>query len=133
DYAKPGDNTPRQDRGVALNLDDRSHMEAVDCEKMLGQSDALADQFEQAWQHAQSLPLPDSHRAPRQIVLAGMGGSAIGGDLTAALLAATSPVPVTVGRGHPLPASLQGAEAVGIAGSPSGHQQEPPAAAAPPV
>ncbi len=112
-----------------MNLEDRSHMEAVDREKMLGHIDALADQFEQAWQHAQSLPLPDSHRAPRQIVLAGMGGSAIGGDLTAALLAATSPVPFTVVRGYTLPAYVQGAETLVIASSHSGNTEETLAAA----
>ena len=112
-----------------MNLDDRSHMETVDRENMLGHIDALADQFERAWQHARSLPLPESHRAPRQIVLAGMGGSAIGGDLTAALLASTSPVPFQVVRGYTLPAYAQGADTLVIASSHSGNTEETLAAA----
>lgn len=112
-----------------MNLDDRPHMEAVDREHMLGHIDALADQFENAWQHAESQPLPESHRSPRQIVLAGMGGSAIGGDLTAALLASTSPVPFTVVRGYTLPAYVQGADTLVIASSHSGDTEETLAAA----
>ena len=112
-----------------MNLDDRPHMEAVDRENMLGHIDALSDQFQNAWQHAQSQPLPESHRAPRQIVLAGMGGSAIGGDLTAALLAPTSPVPFAVVRGYMLPAYVQGADTLVIASSHSGDTEETLAAA----
>lgn len=40
---------------------------------------------------------------PRVLVVAGMGGSAVGGDLLAAVLAETSPVPVLVHRGYGLP------------------------------
>lgn len=107
-----------------MNLDDRSHMEAVDRDNMLGHIDALADQFANAWQHAQSLPLPETHRTPRHIVLAGMGGSAIGGDLTAALLASTSPVPFTVVRGYTLPAYVRGEDTLVIASSHSGNTEE---------
>src|SRR5690606_15241930 len=109
--------------------DDQTTMRAIDAEGMLGHIDALAEQFESAWQHAQSLPLPDTHRAPRQIVLAGMGGSAIGGDLTGALIAPSSPAAWHVVRGYTLPAAVQGADTLVIASSHSGNTEETLAAA----
>lgn len=112
-----------------MNLEDQAHMQALDPENMLGHIDALADQIERAWAHVQALPLPETHRAPRQIVLAGMGGSAIGGDLTAALVAATSPVPFQVVRGYDLPAWVQGPDTLVIASSHSGNTEETLAAA----
>lgn len=112
-----------------MNLDDQTHLRTIDQEDMLGHIGAQADQFEHAWQRAQTLPLPETHCTPRQIVLAGMGGSAIGGDLTAALVAATSPAAFHVVRGYDLPASVQGAETLVIASSHSGNTEETLAAA----
>ena len=112
-----------------MNLDDQNHLRAIDRDDMLGHIDALADQFEHAWQRALTLPLPETHRAPRQIALAGMGGSAIGGDLTAALVAATSPAAFHVVRGYTLPAYVRGADTLVIASSHSGNTEETLAAA----
>lgn len=112
-----------------LDLDDLNQMQAVDTDNMLGHIDALADQFEAAWQHAQAQPLPTSHADPRRIVLCGMGGSAIGGSLTAALVAATAPVPFTVVRGYDLPAYACSPDTLVIASSFSGNTEETLAAA----
>lgn len=112
-----------------MNLDDQNHLRAIDRDDMLGHIDALADQFEHAWQRALTLTLPETHRAPRQIALAGMGGSAIGGDLTAALVAATSPAAFHVVRGYTLPAYVRGADTLVIASSHSGNTEETLAAA----
>jgi glucose/mannose-6-phosphate isomerase len=113
-----------------MNLDDLQHIQAVDADDMLSHIDALPDQFADAWQHAQTLPLPASHQNPRQIVLCGMGGSAIGGDLIAALIAPTSPVPFTVVRGYDLPAYTAGPDTLVIASSHSGNTEETLSAAA---
>lgn len=107
-----------------LDLDDHARFAALDREHMLAHIDAFPDQLAAAWAAAQTMPLPDTHRSPRQIVLAGMGGSAIGGDLTGALIAASSAVPWAVVRGYDLPAYAQGSETLVIASSFSGNTEE---------
>lgn len=112
-----------------LDLDDLQHMKTVDPDNMLAHIVALPDQFENAWRRAQTFSLPETHRHPRQIVLLGMGGSAIGGDLLAALIAGTSPVPFAVVRGYDLPAFISGPDTLVIASSFSGGTEETLAAA----
>jgi glucose/mannose-6-phosphate isomerase len=91
---------------------------------MLSHIDAFATQLDDAWKLALAQPLPDTHRSPRQIVLCGMGGSAIGGDLAAALVSATSPVPFNVVRGYDLPAYVTGSDTLVIVSSHSGNTEE---------
>ncbi|WP_162909208.1 bifunctional phosphoglucose/phosphomannose isomerase [Aggregatilinea lenta] len=107
-----------------MNLDDLNLLRDVDKDDMLFHVDNFANQLEQAWALAATLPLPDSHRHPRQIVVCGMGGSAIGGDLTAALVAGTAPVPISVVRGYDLPAYVGGPETLVVASSFSGGTEE---------
>lgn len=107
-----------------MNLDDLDRMRAIDVDDMLSHIDALPNQLDNAWGAAQALPLPESHQAPRLIVLCGMGGSAIGGDLAAAVVAPTSPAPFVVLRGYDLPAFVAGPETLVIASSHSGNTEE---------
>jgi glucose/mannose-6-phosphate isomerase len=107
-----------------MNLDDLPHLHAVDKSDMLGHIAAFPDQLQNAWALAQTFPLPESHRSPRQIVLCGMGGSAIGGDLMAALVAKTAPVPFIALRGYDLPAYVSGPDTLVIASSHSGNTEE---------
>jgi glucose/mannose-6-phosphate isomerase len=113
----------------SLDLDNLDHLKTIDGNDMLSHIIALPDQFEKAWALAQNQPLPDTHCHPRQIVLLGMGGSAIGGDLIAALIARTSPVPFIVVRGYDVPAFVSGPETLVIASSFSGGTEETLAAA----
>lgn len=112
-----------------MDLDDLNFIRSVDRDNMLLHIDAFADQLENAWQLAQSQPLPETHRHPRQIVLCGMGGSAIGGDLAAALISRTSPAPLIVVRDYTLPAYVTGPDTLVIASSFSGNTEETLAAA----
>jgi glucose/mannose-6-phosphate isomerase len=107
-----------------MNLDDLPHLHAVDQSDMRAHIAAFPDQLQNAWALAQTLALPDSHRSPRQIVLCGMGGSAIGGDLTSALVAKTAPVPFNVLRGYDLPAYVSGPDTLVIVSSHSGNTEE---------
>jgi glucose/mannose-6-phosphate isomerase len=107
-----------------FDLDDRAHLQKVDVADMLRHIDALPDQFQQAWQSAQQQPLPATHQHPKQIVLCGMGGSAIGGNLIAALISATATVPFMVLRGYDLPAFVTGPNTLVIASSNSGNTEE---------
>jgi glucose/mannose-6-phosphate isomerase len=107
-----------------MDLDDREHMKSIDRDDMLPHIDAFADQLDHAWTLALSCPLPDTYHHPRQIVLCGMGGSAIGGDLAAALVSRTSPAPLIVLRDYALPAYVSGPDTLVIASSFSGNTEE---------
>lgn len=86
-----------------MQLDNLEIIRELDRENMLQHINNLPDQLASAWDLGLGLPLPqfpDLHH----IVIAGMGGSAIGGDLIAAYASQTCPVPITVLRDYALPA-----------------------------
>lgn len=107
-----------------MNLDDLQQMKQIDAGNALRHIDGLPEQFETAWQHAQQQLLPPYLPAIRQVVISGMGGSAIGGDLLASIAALSSPVPISIVRGYDLPAWVQGDHTLVIASSFSGNTEE---------
>jgi len=108
-----------------MNLDDLERFKRIDTQNMIGEIDALPDQLAAAWALGQTLPLPsiDVARISR-VVIAGLGGSAIGGDLLTAWCAPTTRVPVVIHRDYGLPAFAQGSETLVIASSHSGNTEE---------
>jgi glucose/mannose-6-phosphate isomerase len=107
-----------------MNLDDPKQMQALDPQDMLGCIRNLPDQLEEAWKAGQTFPLPDTRSAIRQIVIAGMGGSAIGGSMLSAYAAPLSDAPLTVWRDYSLPAWAKGPETLVVASSYSGNTEE---------
>ena len=107
-----------------MNLDDLQAMKTLDTQDMLGAIDRLPDQLEEAWTAGQSFPLPDALRKTRRIVIAGMGGSAIGGSILAAYASPLSDAPIVVWRDYSLPAWAKGPETLVIASSHSGNTEE---------
>ncbi len=83
----------------------------------------LPDQLADAWSRIQSLELPADFAKVRQVVILGMGGSAIGGDLARSLTESESRVPVLVNREYTVPAFV-GPETLVIASSYSGNTEE---------
>jgi glucose/mannose-6-phosphate isomerase len=106
-----------------MNLDDTNAFNELDTRNMLAEIDALPAQLEAAWQLGQSQPLPEM-TGVRQVLLSGMGGSAIGADLVSAYVAAACTVPVVVHRDYGLPAWARGPETLVIASSHSGETEE---------
>jgi len=96
---------------------------AADPGDMLGRIKELPDQIRDAWAIAGRASLPSGYAGVRNITVAGMGGSAIGGDLAAALLADELKVPMSVHRDYGLPAFV-GPESLVIASSYSGNTEE---------
>ncbi|HOO58063.1 MAG TPA: hypothetical protein PK273_02065, partial [Anaerolineaceae bacterium] len=94
-----------------------------DPENMLGYLDALPEDLEKAWQLGKQLPLPTFPQIER-VVIAGMGGSAIGGDLLAAYLADQLTIPVISHRNYALPAWAKGKNTLVICSSHSGNTEE---------
>jgi glucose/mannose-6-phosphate isomerase len=106
-----------------MNLDDLDRFREIDREDMLSKIDGLPDQLQAAWALGQSLPLPEVEKI-RHVVIAGMGGSAIGGDLLTAYTTPLISVPVVVWRDYDLPAFASGPETLVIASSHSGNTEE---------
>lgn len=107
-----------------MNLDDLDMIQRIDKQNMLGEIDSLPDQLANAWALGASLPDPGSAQGIRHVVIAGMGGSAIGADLLAAYIAPSCAVPVIVHRDYGLPAWARGQETLVIASSHSGYTEE---------
>jgi len=107
-----------------MNLDDLANIQEIDKQNMLGEIDGLPDQLAGAWALGQSLPNPGSAQGVRQVIISGMGGSAIGADLLAAYIAPFCNVPVIVHRDYSLPAWAKGDETLVIASSHSGNTEE---------
>ena len=107
-----------------MNLDDLTHFQQIDPEHMLGHIDGLPDQCWSAWQDVAQIRLPDAMRQVRQIMIAGMGGSAIGGDLVKVLAEPECAVSIEVLRGYELPAWVQGPDILVIGSSHSGNTEE---------
>jgi glucose/mannose-6-phosphate isomerase len=106
-----------------MNLDDLDRFREIDREDMMAKIDGLPDQLQAAWDLGQSLHLPKMEKV-RRIVIAGMGGSAIGGDLLTAYTTPLISVPVVVWRDYDLPAFASGPETLVIASSHSGNTEE---------
>jgi glucose/mannose-6-phosphate isomerase len=85
----------------ALDLDDPAALAAADPGGMLGQVASAADQARAALVAAQQASLVGPE--PRSVVVAGMGGSGIAGDVLGALAFFRSPVPVWSVKGDRLP------------------------------
>ena len=105
------------------NLDHLATLQKLDPEGMLGHAAALPQQCREAWAATQELALPGDYQSANKVVIAGMGGSAIGGDLAAAVAAGTSTMPVLVHRDYDLPAHVDPQTLV-IASSYSGNTEE---------
>jgi len=86
-----------------MHLDDLELIKKLDTQDMLKHINDLPDQLAAAWQLGLSLPLQDFGEI-NHVVIAGMGGSAIGGDLVSAFARLYGNVPVTVLRDYDLPA-----------------------------
>ena len=85
-----------------MNLDNIAQIKQTDSQDMMQHINDLPDQLANAWQLGNSLPLPE-FKTFKHVVIAGMGGSAIGGDLLAAYAKLHSKTPITVLRDYDLP------------------------------
>ncbi len=105
-------------------LDDLDHLSRTDPQDMLVHIDRLPDQIEAAWEMGQACELRDEFAQAELIVICGMGGSAIGGSLVAALAAPECRAPILVNRDYDLPAYVQGKKCLVIGSSFSGNTEE---------
>jgi len=84
-------------------LDDQNIYAALDPSRLGERIAALPGQCGEAWQQISQAELPGFPQPQNQVVICGMGGSAIAGDLAADLAQAQGGLPITVVRDFRLP------------------------------
>ena len=104
-------------------LDDQNIYAALDPSRLGERIAALPGQCGEAWQQISQAELPGFPQPQNQVVICGMGGSAIAGDLAADLAQAQGGLPITVVRDFRLPFKPDNRTLV-IACSYSGETQE---------
>ena len=95
----------------------------LDAADMFGRIRNLGTELIRAWDESETIELPAAAMKASAIIVAGMGGSATGGDYFAALCAGTSEIPVTVVRGYSLPNYVSDRSLV-VVSSYSGNTEE---------
>lgn len=83
----------------------------------------LPEQCLKAWQQALEFKEPSAYSKVNKVVILGMGGSAIGGDLLSGLAALESKIPISVCRDYTLPKFVD-AKTLVLASSYSGMTEE---------
>jgi len=106
-----------------VDLDSVSAYRQFDKLGMLGHLHAFPEQCQKAWEKVQRFELPHLHTRISNVVILGMGGSAIGGDFVRRLAHTESKSPVWVHRDYGLPAFVDDDTLV-IASSYSGNTEE---------
>ncbi|MCM8794608.1 MAG: bifunctional phosphoglucose/phosphomannose isomerase [Candidatus Omnitrophica bacterium] len=110
-------------------LDDLKIIKKLDRHDMVSRVTALPDQCLQAWEEGLRWRLPDSYARQGRLLILGMGGSAIGGDLLANFAGTEIPKPLAVSRTYDIPRWVDGKTLV-LACSYSGNTEETLSAAA---
>lgn len=106
-----------------MDLNDNTSFSTLDCENMIAHIDGLPDQLFNAWKMGLNQPLP-AMEPVEKIVIAGMGGSAIGADLLASYLLDKMSVPVIIHRDYGLPGYAKGGNTLVVISSHSGNTEE---------
>jgi glucose/mannose-6-phosphate isomerase len=104
-------------------LDSRDQIASLDKSNMMGSIEALADQVKHAWEDVKKLSF-DFPEEIKQVVVVGMGGSALGADVFKHLFKTSLDIPFEVYNSYQLPAYINKNTLVIIA-SYSGTTEEP--------
>jgi len=106
-----------------VNLDDAKVYQRYDSDGMMAHISSMPDFCEQAWTKAMAFELPANYADINKVVILGMGGSAIGGDLLNSYLLNEARVPIILLRDFTLPTFVDENTLV-IASSCSGATEE---------
>ena len=105
------------------DLDDPQVYQQYDPEGMLIHLHKMPKLCRQAWRMAMDFDLPEDYPRVSKVVILGMGGSAIGGDLVSSLVTSEAKLPIIIHRGYNVPAFINSKTLV-IASSYSGMTEE---------
>ena len=106
-----------------VDLDNASVYRQFDKSGMLNHLHEFPEQCQKAWEKVLKFDIPREYTKISNVVILGMGGSAIGGDIARRLALAESKLPVWVHRDYGLPAFVDESTLV-IASSYSGNTEE---------
>ena len=106
-----------------INLDDFKVYKKYDPQDMLADIHKFPELCRQAWQLAINIELPSDYSQINKVVVLGMGGSAIGGDLAATLFEGEACIPILTHRDYTLPSFIDNNTLI-IASSYSGMTEE---------
>jgi glucose/mannose-6-phosphate isomerase len=106
-----------------MDLNNHPSFSNIDKQNYLSEIESLPGQLENSYQSSLRLSLPEWQGIQR-VLIAGMGGSAIGADLLTAYASPLCPLPIVVQRNYYLPAWAKGAETLVVASSHSGNTEE---------
>lgn len=105
-------------------LDDPEQIKMIDKSDMLGILDKFPEQILDIVTALKELEIPElTDFEPNKIVVLGMGGSAIGGDILSSLLEDVSSIPIVTVRGYNVPTAIDDSTLV-FACSYSGNTEE---------
>jgi glucose/mannose-6-phosphate isomerase len=108
---------------MMVDLDSSRTYKEAGIAEILDHLRQFPEQCERAWEKALKFELPPVYEGIDKIIVLGMGGSAIGGEIARHLVLSESKVPVWVHRDYDLPLILNDATLV-IASSYSGNTEE---------
>jgi glucose/mannose-6-phosphate isomerase len=108
---------------LPIDLDNLQTYQKYDHSDMLRHIHNFPRLCELGWQLTKNIDLPDDYRKINKIVILGMGGSAIGGDLIAGLAVNEAAVPIIMCRDYQLPRHVD-KDTLVIASSYSGMTEE---------
>ncbi len=106
-----------------VNLDDISCLQSIDQANMLARIADLPLQCREAKALAEECSLPLEYSLVDAVVILGIGGSAIAGDLVRTLVRSECPIPIFLNRDYDIPAFVDNRTLV-IASSYSGDTEE---------
>lgn len=84
-------------------LNDQNAMKKLDRQNMLGSIESVGLQCQQAWSEVKKIKIPSSYRQAKNIVINGMGGSALGGHVIGSMFFHQLRVPFHVINSYTVP------------------------------
>ncbi|MQF70332.1 bifunctional phosphoglucose/phosphomannose isomerase [SAR202 cluster bacterium AD-804-J14_MRT_500m] len=104
-------------------LDDSEFRSKIDPSGLIERLQKFPEHCRQAWELSHKIDLPPEYSKAKNVVISGMGGSAIGGDLLSDLAALEPTLPIEIHRTYDLPAYADESSLI-IATSYSGNTAE---------
>ena len=105
------------------NLDNLEEISKVDASGLLGSIESLPDQLAQAWEEVSQISIPEDLLSVKNVVVSGMGGSALGGRIIDSLIMDRATTPIEISTEFRLP-NYVGPESLVIVCSYSGNTEE---------
>jgi glucose/mannose-6-phosphate isomerase len=106
-----------------IDLDDEGRIKDLDRSNLSSSIKQLPDQVQQVWEEAKNFPFPESYAEIKNVVVSGMGGSALGARIIQSFYSDQLKVPLTIVNNYDLPEFVS-EETLVVLSSYSGTTQE---------